>query len=338
LRIPDYAGDTRGATRTFQIGLLALVAALLVSLWFPAPMNDLVIAFFGFGLLAVALSRIEEVARAEPGGAASLNLKWAAALAATLLIVGVTTLLAAQLITVETARWVLRPFIILINMLLFVVVIIATVLAMQILPLLQALFKNLPWDQIQENLRELQETSPLALQEEASNSGLSPRILQALQISLIVLLVAVALWVIVRSFRRWQMRQYGTAGGVRETVVPDGTLAEDLAAYLRDQWRRLRGTDLRRLFRRVGTASARAIYVNLLALMAAADHPRQPEQTPYEYEPIPEEVLPMRRSEIAAITEAYVRARYGEVKISAEELAHLQEAWKRVQAEAKDLL
>jgi hypothetical protein len=152
---------------------------------------------------------------------------------------------------------------------------------------------------------------------------------------LIAALILVSLWVLVRSFRRWRMRQYDAPSGVRETVVPEGTLVEDLAGYLRDQWQRLREADLRRLFRRLGTASAQAIYANMLALLAAEGHPRQPEQTPYEYAPVAEKVMPTCHAEIKAITHAYVRAHYGEVEISADELAHLQEAWKHIQVEGE---
>ena len=82
----------------------------------------------------------------------------------------------------------------------------------------------------------------------------------------------------------------------------------------------------------------RAIYANLLALMAAADHPRQPAQTPYEYEPGVEALLPARQAEISALTEAFVRARYGEVEVDAQELARLQEAWERIRVDGQELL
>ena len=48
--------------------------------------------------------------------------------------------------------------------------------------------------------------------------------------------------------------------------------------------------------------------------------------------------LPAQEAEIAAITEAYVHAHYGEAEISTEELTRLQEAWERIQAEGKTFL
>jgi hypothetical protein len=209
-------------------------------------------------------------------------------------------------------------------------------LVYQLLPLFQWVFGDIDIEELRRNLENLRQARPPVQQDDARETRLlSPQFQEALVTGLIVALILVALWVVVRSFRAWRTRQYDAPGGVRETVDPEGTLAEDLAAFLRDQWQRLRGADLRQLFRRLGTASAQAIYANLLALLAAEGHPRQPEQTPYEYAPVAEEVMPTCRAEIKAITHAYVRAHYGEVEIGADELANLREAWKHIQAEGE---
>jgi hypothetical protein len=341
-RMPEHIGDIRSMARHFQIGVLLMVAALLVTLGFPAQITDLVVAYFGFGLLAIALTRVEEVARTESGGVAPFNLKWVVTLAATLIVAGLTVLLTSQVITVERVRWLLSPLATLLNVILFLGVMLITTLVMQLLPLLQWLLGEISVEKMQEAMQDLRElTAPIPQSEEVPETSLlSPQIQDALWVSFVVLVILVALWLVVRSFRRWRMREYGTPGGVRETIDAEGTLAGDLADYLRDQWRRLREADLRRLFQRLGRemGSVRAIYVSLLALFAAADHPRQPEQTPFEFQPVAEDVLPTREAEIAAITAAYVRTRYGELEITPEELAHLQEAWQRVRADGQELL
>ena len=338
LGIPAQAGDTRSIARHFQVGVLILVVALLVTEWFSTQMTDLVIVYFGFGLLAVALTRIEEVARTDPSGAAPFDLKWVMTLAMTLLIAGFTALLTTQVFTVETTRWLLRPFVMLLNIILFVLTALATLLIAQIWPLIRWLLGFLSLEEAEQTVEELGEFTPLDPQNEMSDpSLLIQELAKALGVILLVALILVALWVVVRSFRRWQMHQYATPGGVRDTVSSDGTVAEDLKGFLHDQWQRIReAADLSRLLRRDGTGSARAIYANMLALLAAANRPRRPEQTPYEFVPIAVEVLPTRQAEIAAITEAYVRARYGEVTISAEKLAWLQEAWERIKADSRE--
>jgi hypothetical protein len=336
LRVPALLGDTRAITRQFQVGVLILSVATLSTLWFPAPVTDLVVAYFGLGLLAMALTRVEEVALVEPGGAAPFNLKWGVTLATTLLVAGAVALLATQVVTVEAVRWLLRPFATLLNLGLFALAVLFTALIAQLLPLLRWVLRDLPVEEVQkslENFRQALEPTP-----PDNAPPLRPELARALGLGLVGLLILIALWVVVRSFRRWRMGRYATPGGVREAVAPEGSLTQDLADFMRDRWRRLRATDLRRLFRRWGTGSARAIYASLLALLAAADRPRQPEQTPYEYQPVAEEVLPAHQAEVKAITEAYVRARYGEMEASTQELAHLQEAWQRIRAEGEKLL
>jgi hypothetical protein len=339
LRIPTQAGDTRSIGRHFQFGLLVIVAALLITFRSGVGMTDVVTTYFAFGLLAAAFTRIEEVAWAGTGGAAPLNRKWVLVLAATFTVAGAVTLFAAQIVTVSTVRWLLRPFVVLLNVAAYLVVLLVAELIKQVLSLLHWIFGDLSLNSLRNQLdATVQRVSPIPETEPSEVRLLSPELQQVLWLSLIALLIIAGLWVVGRAFRRWRMFQYATLGGVREAVVPEGTLAEDLAAFLRDRWRRLRAVDLRRLLRRLGTGSIRAIYASLLALLAALEHARQPEQTPYEFQPVVEQALPTRPAEIAAITEAYVRARYGEQEIGAQELAGLQEAWRRIEADGRTLL
>jgi len=354
LRTPAQAGDTRAVARRFQIGIALISAFALATLRVPAlqqrpgqaqdsASTGLIVAYFGCGLLAVALTRIEEVARTEPSGAAPFNVKWIVTLAATLLVAGVSTLLATNVLTVDAIRWLLRPVGNVLNALLYAIVFIATwalfALISLLLPLIQALFHGVLGEEGEQTIQEWMEASaPTGEGEEvASTLIFSPQFLEALRVLVIALISLLLLWGIIRAFRRWQMQHY-TAGGVREPVAPDRSLAQDLAEFLKDQWKNLQTADLRHLFQRRGTGSARAIYANLLALLAQAGYPRQPEQTPYEYQPAAGQALPTRQAEISTITEAYVRAHYGEVEISPQELSHLQDAWKRIQSEKRTLL
>jgi hypothetical protein len=294
LRIPGQIGDVRAIARQFQVGLLLLVVALLITSQTSISLSGLVVVFFGSGLLAVALTRIEEVAITEPGGAAPLSSEWVATLAGTLAVTGVVAVSTGQVITTGVARWVL-------------------------------------------SMEVLQDLRPPDLPEDPTGSPLlSPALQRALVTVLVTGAVLLGIWLLVRSFRRWQLNQSFTPGGVRERVGAEGGLAEDLTDYLRDQWAQLRHlADPRRFFTRMGTGSPQTIYANLLALMAAGGYPRQPEQTPYEYQPVATQALSGCESEIAHITVAYVAAHYGEVAVSAQELATLQEDWRTVNTEGK---
>ena len=337
LRIPARPVGIRTISGQFQMGVLLMTGLAVATAWVPAAVTGLVVAYFALGLLAVALTRIEEVAQVEPGGAAPLGLNWIATLVATLLVGGGMVWLVTRVVTVETVRWLLRPVAVLFAVVLSAFgVLVGVLLEYVVFPLFLRVFGGLPVEEL-----ELPQRPPAAEEETPVSpvAPFSPEFLRALQIVLVTLLILVAVWLLVRSFRRWRVQRYTTAGGVRESVSPEGTLVGDLAGFLRDQWRRLRrAADLRRYLWRFRTASVRDIYANLLALLAATGHPRRPGQTPYEYAPVAEEVLPTRKADIAAITEAYVRVRYGELEIAPEELARLREAWKRVQAEGEKLL
>jgi hypothetical protein len=221
---------------------------------------------------------------------------------------------------------------------LFALVVMTSSLLMLILPLLRWLFDEIAVEDFEQAMQEWRASSRLPFEAEPTEGvRLSSGLVEALQVTILVLVIALALWLVLRSFRRWQSSRQPTPGAIRETVPSEGTLAEDLAGYLRDQWQRLRDADLR-LFRRLRAESVREIYTSLLALMAAAGHPRQREQTPYEYQLIADDALPRCRAELKALTEAYVRVRYGESEVEAEELADLQAAWQRIQADAKERL
>lgn len=76
--------------------------------------------------------------------------------------------------------------------------------------------------------------------------------------------------------------------------------------------------------------SVRELYAALQRLAARHGMAREEAQTPYEYERRLDGAWPEAGSEVEAITDAYVRAHYGQREISAEELAALRAAWERL--------
>lgn len=77
-------------------------------------------------------------------------------------------------------------------------------------------------------------------------------------------------------------------------------------------------------------ASIRRIYREMNALAEAYGYPRAAAQTPYEYLPTLAELWPEGRYESDVITQAYVRVRYGLLPETEEELAALRRAWDRL--------
>jgi hypothetical protein len=78
-----------------------------------------------------------------------------------------------------------------------------------------------------------------------------------------------------------------------------------------------------------------ALYARLLALLAGRGHARLPAQTPDEYLPLAVAVLPAAALDIADLTAAYGRVRYGEVEPDGAELDLLRSCWRRIQGVAR---
>jgi len=102
------------------------------------------------------------------------------------------------------------------------------------------------------------------------------------------------------------------------------------------------GARLQRLRRRLGEAlasarppfyaqaSVRQIYASLLRLAAWRGVPRNEAETPYEFERRLDGAWPEAEEAVGPITEAYVRARYGERRFSEAETEALRATWRRL--------
>lgn len=344
LRLPRRRRvSIRTAWRHVQIGLAMVIGLALAAVRFPINSAGIIVTYFATSLLVLALTRIEEAARTEAGVASPFGRKWLMTLLGALFFVGVIALIAANVLTVDALRTLLRPLVLVAEAILSAMLVLAGLLAQYVLfPIIIALINRLFPEglnlQALEEFQQQQEATQGSQAEGGELALLSAEVLNALRVIGITLVVLIVLWLVVRSFRRWRHARE-TASGVRDAAEPTTGLADDLLDYLRDQWQRLRqAADVRRLLRIRGAGSVRAIYASLLALMAAADHPREAGQTPYEFEPTVEQTLPMHRTEIQAITEAYVQARYGEQDVSDQELRRLRDAWRRVEADGVRLI
>lgn len=78
--------------------------------------------------------------------------------------------------------------------------------------------------------------------------------------------------------------------------------------------------------------SVENIYANLVRLARSKGYPRRPAQGPDSYLPTLKQAFPGHDAELSAITAAYLRVRYGELPISAEELEELRAAYAAITA------
>ena len=98
------------------------------------------------------------------------------------------------------------------------------------------------------------------------------------------------------------------------------------------------GLGLRKDARRLAAQRIRVIYTDLLELAASLKYPRWPHQTPLEYLPELQKAFPSSQAELALITQAYQRIRYGELPEAQDEVNAIESAWKQVQVEGRTVL
>lgn len=140
-------------------------------------------------------------------------------------------------------------------------------------------------------------------------------------VGVLVLLGLLVVFVALRRYFRHRELSFGMAQrGPAAAVAEDHE--EGLAQRLLDRfgrWRRWRAA-----------ATVRQLYRSMCLEAAGQGHPRDPSQTPFEYLPALFEVWPEGPEEVRLITDAYVRVRYGEAPETAEELEEIRQAWQRL--------
>jgi hypothetical protein len=87
--------------------------------------------------------------------------------------------------------------------------------------------------------------------------------------------------------------------------------------------------------RLLAAARVRRIYTNLLRLSARLDLPRPGSSTPLEFMPKLGRLFPDLLPDLEAITQAYVRVRYGELVEPQDELEKVERAWQNIKIEGE---
>jgi hypothetical protein len=128
----------------------------------------------------------------------------------------------------------------------------------------------------------------------------------------------------------------------QNSIIEPGDFWRLLQAALKLRWRQLWGRvgqiSYQRSQRLRAAARIRQIYIDLLELGAELGRPRPAAITPLEYEPVLGDLFPALEAETGAITQAYLRVRYGQVPETAQEVEAIEESWKRIQAAGDQLL
>jgi hypothetical protein len=326
-----YGGQTPSsatARRSAGTAVLAFAAvAALATVTHPIALAAPILAAAAAALVALALARQEESARGFGGTLVELGPTWVGLLGVS---VGGVLLVAAgltALLPLSTARvlagalWPPPPLVA--RAILAVVEVVFNIVFAIVLWLLTLLTgSGEPFAPRPEVLQEL------PLEPPGAGRLLSPWLLVAVRLGILAVVLLVLAVLVARALRRRLARPAAGSPAEHETLFSVGRLTGDLGAALRVAWQAV-GVAARRWSPRPA-GGVRRLYAELLRLMAAQGRGRRPAQTPYEYRPVPEAALPDVAGEVRALTDAYVRVRYGERLPDAAQEARLEKGWRRI--------
>ena len=335
LRIGQRNLAFQGVTFSFRLGILLLVFSTPLLSILGYDFTTLILPFFFFSLMAVALARVEEVNQAKGGVGAPFNFTWLAILLGSIVVVLITAWLISRIYSVEgfsqILRWLEPVFAPLLRVVEYVLVLLIKLLE----PLLRWFFGI--FQRVAEGLpQNIEGLGPLDFEDlPVGEPTQPPRLLMDVSRYVCVGLAGVGALIVLALTLRRRLDRRRRGDEIRESLWSSAAFADGMLNSLRDGWGRLK--DMAGLVGRFGpgmrlyaAVSIRKIYANMARLAERQGFPRQPAQTPYEYLPALGLAFPDCQAEATAITEAYVKVHYGEVPESIRELQRIRECWQQI--------
>ncbi|MFN8473247.1 MAG: DUF4129 domain-containing protein [Anaerolineae bacterium] len=315
----------------FRLGVVMLFWAVILAAFVHLDLTAVIFVFFAAALVAMALARVEDVSRSLGGVVTPFNRTWALILAAAVTGVMLVGAIAVVVLTPDTIRTILGWLSPLWFVLTFVFIAIIALLARILEPLILFLIDALRpvADRMlrftPQQFQAPQDQEPLVLER-----YVPPVILDSAKWLALIAVIVFALWLLAAWARQ---RRQTTGEGVpelRESVWSAEAFADDARGLLD----RLLGR-FRRHRPGIATDSVRHIYASLQVLAAERGAPRPPDDTPYEYLPQLQSLLPAAAADLSLLTAAYVDAHYHEIEPTEAELGRAQAAWQRVRRAAE---
>ncbi|NLE77212.1 MAG: DUF4129 domain-containing protein [Chloroflexi bacterium] len=320
----------------FRAGLLLLVLAVAgMALFQPAWAPPFIVGYFFYSLLAVGLARIEELA--EEGGAAGsgFSARWLIILTLASAALAGLGLLASSLYSIEGIRqvliWLSPLWRFLESVFYFAFSLIARLLEpvlIWLIELVQSLFRALPAVDFQG----VAEPPAMPTSQPGEASPMQRAVEEALRYGCVGgAFVAAILALLILLPQRLQRRP--PVDETRESIW-EGV---DLAGAWNRGAGRLR--ELGEMVRQYGVGSSflkalsvRRLYAQMCRLAGERGYRRSLSETPYEYLPTLGQAYPQGADEVQLITEAYVRAHYGELPTAESEWEAMRASWERLKA------
>lgn len=319
--------------KRFRMGLVAMMVYLffVVNWNIPTPGLGYAMSFLFIGLFALILTRIAYVGLARGAQKSPYDRRWflgvLGALGLIILLSGfVGSLLSGQYAWVldlvnQIVDWVQIAI-------LFIVGVPAVIVSFILWPLVKWLNALLAGQAINPENLDSSNLGPY-VQPVEEVAGSTPE--------LVIYLTALCFWgglALLAIFLYMRARRVWIDAYVPEPESPEGILGQGdtrrlVRQALQDAWEDFLDR-FRPVQRQLAAARIRRIYQELMDLCEARSLPRPPAHTPLEFLPEMVEVFPTSGDDLAVITKAYLRVRYGEYPESHEEVEAVESAWQRV--------
>lgn len=324
---------------TFRAGIVMLVwSALIVALLTDTGVVMFVAPYFFWSLLAVALARIEEVRQVRNSYPTPGSPFWiSSSLVAVTITVAASSLLAFLFYggALQRILHFLAPALDAVRFLFLgalALVVSAVAWLLSLVPIDLGGIR----EQLEAMAPQLQAGEPLPslVAEEVEPSPFWGTFQAGTIVALFAGVIALVLFF---TWYRTVRERNGGGGEVRESMLSADLLTRGLKDMLRAGRDRLEqmahAVDRLGLGSRLLSAlSIRRIYINLVRVATRAGYPRVKAQTPYEYLHVVSTAWPDLSADLAVITDAYIRARYGQVPDTQEELDRIVACWERVRS------
>lgn len=316
--------------------LIFVLVSVMAAALLPWSVTPFVLLFFFSSLLAIVLTRVEQVTLGQSDSAFPISIRWLLVVViASGLVTFITGILAgflSQESALDVIGW-FRPLFQALNAMLVVLLSVCLYLLSPLILLLSWIIGQIVGSlepDLQEAISQLELAPQEGLSELVADDLLAPpnasiqfpvQILSLLVMFAVILVVSLALGRMVRNLRRNvdnQRRIEGQFSGYGFNEAP---------GILQQLQRRF---DLLRRWRTA--ASIRELYRQMCNTAADYGYPRTESETPYEYLTTLLQAWPDNGIQVKLLTEAYVRVHYGELPENPDELKNLKAAWKTLES------
>ncbi|MBI4318365.1 MAG: DUF4129 domain-containing protein [Chloroflexi bacterium] len=341
----------------FRLGIIAMVGFLLLAAVNESAHGEglqrgttiYVVGFFFAGLTSLSLARVESIgkqSRAIGEYTLPFNRHWLAIVLGVVATLLLLTMGIAQLLSFDVITAIATPILNLLSTiawLLLYTIAIAFGLLLEVLIYLARLLLH-PATPPPPPLQPPEVSFLDRLREEDTARVLPPELALALKWLAIAVVILVAIVLLVRAVLRRIEWERDDVLEERDSVSPAGSLKLAVLAWLHSLYSRwfCRGATTTAMSDEVAEEVAktslaqtiRQIYRQLLMLAASVGPPRARSTTPYEHLPQLQALLKPEDA-LAAITEAYVKVRYGPDGPTDDEIQSVRARWQRVLASAR---